>query len=109
MPRQTRAQRFDEIVQAIVDRMDKRWHEELSGVEFGVEDTPQLPADWADEPVPLATLVQAGVGHPARIVVFRRPIELRASGRLDLTALVHEILVEQIADLLGREPEEIDP
>jgi predicted Zn-dependent protease with MMP-like domain len=89
--------------------MDKRWHEELSGVEFGVEDTPQLPADWADEPVPLAALVEAGAGEPTRIVVFRRPIELRASSRVELTALVHEILVEQIADLLGKEPDEIDP
>jgi hypothetical protein len=42
-------------------------------------------------------------------VLFRRPIELRATSRLDRAALVNEVLVEHIADLLGRDPSDIDP
>jgi hypothetical protein len=39
--------------------------------------------------------------------VFRRPVELRAKNRLERMALVNEILVEQIAELLGRDPGDI--
>jgi hypothetical protein len=43
------------------------------------------------------------------VVVFRRPLELRAEGPGDLAALVHAVVVEQVAELLGRSPEEVDP
>jgi hypothetical protein len=42
-------------------------------------------------------------------VLFRRPIELRARTRLERAALVREVLVEHIAELLGRQADEIDP
>ena len=55
-------------------------------------------------------VVRPGAGNsPARIVVFRRPVELRATTRIERTALVNEVLVEYIAELLGRDPSEIDP
>ena len=34
---------------------------------------------------------------------------LRATTRIERTALVNEVLVEYIAELLGRDPSEIDP
>ena len=42
-------------------------------------------------------------------MLFRKPIELRCEDRADLSALVHTVLVEQVSELLGRSPEEIDP
>ncbi len=42
-------------------------------------------------------------------MVFRRPVEMRAKTRLEQLALVNEVLVEHIADLLGRQPGEIEP
>jgi predicted Zn-dependent protease with MMP-like domain len=48
-------------------------------------------------------------GGPTRLVVFRRPIEARAETTADLGALVLTVLVEQVSELLGRSPEEIDP
>jgi hypothetical protein len=42
-------------------------------------------------------------------VLFRRPIELRCDDRAELAALVLTVLVEQVSELLGRSPEEIDP
>jgi hypothetical protein len=42
-------------------------------------------------------------------VVFRRPIEHRCESRADLEAMVLTVLVEQIAELLGIEPEDVDP
>ena len=107
--RRTPRERFDDLVLDIVTDIDRRWQDRLGLVEYAVEDAPQIPDDWSSGTVPLSSLVRGSGATPTRLVLFRRPIELRASGRLDLTALVHEILVEQIADLLGREPEEIDP
>jgi predicted Zn-dependent protease with MMP-like domain len=46
---------------------------------------------------------------PARIVVYRRPVETRALDEGDLADLVRDVLVEQVAQLLGRRPEEVDP
>ncbi len=45
----------------------------------------------------------------ARIVLFRKPIERRAKDSIDLTDLLHDILVAQVATYLGVEPSVIDP
>ena len=74
-----------------------------------VEEAPVLPDDWFAPTVPLATLVPPTGSSPTRIVLFRRPIELRCDTTEDLMALVHTVLVEQIAEVLGRSPEDIDP
>ena len=108
-PHPSRREAFDELVLSAVDRLSERWRDELGAVEFGAEDVPQLPADWADEPIPFGSLTRATATTPARIVLFRRPIEMRAGSRRELAALVREVLVEHLAELLGREPDEIDP
>ncbi len=106
---QTRSEEFDELVLSLVERLASRWESDLEDVEFGTEDIPQIPDDWQDEPVPFGSLIRAGPSNPARIVLFRRPIELRAKTRIERTALINEVLVEHIAELLGRDPNEIDP
>ncbi|MDP9444259.1 MAG: metallopeptidase family protein [Actinomycetota bacterium] len=105
----TRAKRFDDLVAGLADRLERRWGTQWGAVEFGVEETPLLPSDWSDDDVPLATLVPAAAGRPARIVVFRRPVERRVEGRAETSALVLALLVERVAELLGRAPQEIDP
>jgi hypothetical protein len=104
----SRSERFDELALVVIDRLKQRWPSELASVEFGVEDTPMVPVEWEHDPIPLATLIQP-VEQQARIVLFRRPIELRAHGRGELTALLYEVVIEQVAGLLGKEPEEVDP
>lgn len=100
---------FDELVLSLVERLVDRWGAELRAVEFGTEDVPQIPDGWSDEPVPFGALTRATASSPARIVLFRRPIELRCDDRAELAALVLTVLVEQVSELLGRSPEEIDP
>ena len=68
-----------------------------------------VPDDWAASTVPLASMVTGSGGTPTRLVLFRRPIELRCENRSDLSAMVLTVLVEQVSELLGRAPEEIDP
>jgi hypothetical protein len=105
----TRREAFDRLVLEVVQELEERWHEELGLVEFAVEETPLVPDDWEAPTVPLATVVRGSGATPTRLVVFRRPIELRAETVADLSALVLTVLVEQVSELLGRPPEEIDP
>ena len=100
---------FDSVVLGVVGRLEERWHDQLGLIEFAVEETPIVPDDWSAETVPLASLVRGSGTSPTRLVVFRRPIELRCENRSDLNALVLTVLVEQVSELLGLPPEEIDP
>ena len=102
-------ERFDLLVLAAVTALLEQWPDELREVEFAVEDTPVVPPDWSAPTVPLASLVRREGSRAPRVVVFRRPLELRAESTADLAALVHAVVVEQVAELLGREPVEIDP
>jgi predicted Zn-dependent protease with MMP-like domain len=110
----TRAERFDDLVLDAVEHLEERWAARLEGVEFAVEDVP--PVDdtirldsWEHDPVPLGRTVPRQGDVPPRVVVYRRPLEARAIDREDLAALVHDVVVEQVADLLGMTPEEVDP
>ena len=100
---------FDSIVLGVVQRLEERWHDELGLIEFAVEETPIVPDDWSADTVPLASLVRGTGNTPTRLVLFRRPIELRCENRSDLNALVLTVLVEQVSELLGLPPDEIDP
>ncbi|MFB4313329.1 metallopeptidase family protein [Actinomadura sp. 21ATH] len=104
----TRAERFDDLVADEVRRLGRRWERELARVEFAVEDVPAVEP-WSDGPVPLGQTVPAEDGAPVRIVVYRRPIEARATGDRETARLIRDLLVEEVADLLGLSPESVDP
>lgn len=78
-------------------------------MEYAVEDAPVIQPGWQPDRVPLSSGVRARGSEPARIVLFRRPLERRAGSRAELAALVHTVLVEQLAELIGLTPEEVDP
>lgn len=106
----TRSERFDDLVLDAVERLELRWADRLDGIEFAVEDVPPVAVGaWYDTPVLLAKLFPSTDGLPPRIVVYRRPVEARASSTDELRALVHEVVVEEIAELFGLAPEAVDP
>ncbi|HEY6935365.1 MAG TPA: metallopeptidase family protein [Marmoricola sp.] len=105
----TRRERFDALALAAMEEIELRWPVQLATTELAVEEVPLLPDHWAAETVPLSTYVAASGRSPARLVLFRRPIEHRAEGRTDLEALVLTVLVEQVAEVLGIPPEEVHP
>ena len=76
-----------------------------------VEDVPPSdPAPWEHGVVlgrGFAARPRAGL--PSRIVIYRRPVASRAQGDAELAELVRRVVVEQVALMLGRGPEEIDP
>jgi predicted Zn-dependent protease with MMP-like domain len=107
----TRAESFDDLVLDAVEHLEDDWGRELAAVEFAVEDVPPagaLPSDGVGR-IPLARLLPATARTPPRIVVYRRPLEARAADRDDLADLVHDIVVEQVAELLGMDPAAVDP
>ena len=109
----SRAEAFADLVQDSVERLERRWPQ-LAEVEFMVLDVPRLEGveaagPWGDEAVPLGGTVPARDGRRARVVVYRRPVEIRSKGRDERAALVHEVVVEQVAELLGLTPETVDP
>ncbi|MEV3990196.1 metallopeptidase family protein [Streptomyces sp. NPDC049837] len=100
----TRADTFRDLVQDSVERLERRWPQ-LADVDFLVLEVPVA----SDESVPLGVSVPAGRDRPARVIVYRRPVELRAKNRDERALLVHEVVVEQVAELLGLSPESVDP
>lgn len=109
-----------------VRRLGARWGRELARVEFTVEEVPGVEPSF-EGPVPLGQTVlrsppaadpatgsaerpvSGDGGRPVRIVVYRRPVEARATGEAELTHLIRDLLVEEVADLLGLSPESVDP
>ena len=98
-----------------VEHVERHWQKELDGVEFGVEDVPPPLTDG--EVVELdglgrgRTAVPHRAGRPpqpTRIVIYRRPMELRSRNPLDLADLIHDVVVEQIAEYLGLDPDIVD-
>ncbi|MFT4286778.1 metallopeptidase family protein [Nocardioides sp.] len=105
----TARERFDELALDLIREVDEKWSKRLGMVEYAVEDAPQVPDDWTVDSVPLSSLVRGAGTRPTRIVLFRRPIEHRCETRSDLEAMIHTVVVEQVAELLNVEPSVIDP
>jgi hypothetical protein len=107
----SRSELFRDLVRDSVERLERRFPQ-LADVDFMVAEVPRPggpEGGWNDEAVPLGSLVAAREGRPPRIVVYRRPVEIRTKTRDDRALLVHEIVVEQVAELLGLSPETVDP
>ena len=103
----TRSGQFDESVAMVVRHLEASWANEIAGTEFAVEEVP-VPTPNSNE-VPLGRLFPAQGAQPARVVVYRRPIMIRAIDADDLQDLIFDVVVEQVAHLIGLTPEEIDP
>ncbi len=106
----SRAERFDELVVDAATRLEESWGRPFPPLELGVEDVPPSdPAPWEHSEVPLGRLFGAEGRRPARIVIYRRPVETRTEGQQELAALIGEVVTEQLAALLGVTPEQLDP
>ena len=101
-----------------VARLESRWEAELAGVEFAVQEVPEADELTDDSvPLPLARTVPGtpdslDPGRPAtptRIVVYRRPLMARSDSDAELSELVFDVVVEEFANLLGLDPDSVDP
>jgi hypothetical protein len=103
-----------------VDELEEHWATELADVEFAVEEVPPLDdgatADFGpevvlDRGIPLGRLYRTGTAAITQpiVVLYRRPVEARAADRDDRADLVFMIVAELVAELLGKDVDEIDP
>jgi len=120
----SRGEKFDLLVLDAFAPLEERWHDRLTKLDIAVDEVPRITArdpasvTWPDEvvadgPVPLSRLIPAGVDRRgaatrARLVLFRRPLELRAKDPEDLVDLLHEVLVAQVATYLGVDPDVLE-
>jgi predicted Zn-dependent protease with MMP-like domain len=110
--------RFDRLASEAVEHVEHRWRKQLAEVEFAVDLVPptdtELGAAVADGAIEsggvlLAQIIPAVGRQKAHIVLYRKPIELRARDAEDLEDLVHDIVVHVISNFLGLEPDVVDP
>lgn len=104
----TPSETFDCHVLDVALDLEERWGSRWGKVEFGTETVPPSAATPWENGVPLARLFPSDAGQPARIVLYRRPLEQRAEPA-ELGMLVRDVVVENVAHLLGRRADEIDP
>ncbi|MFI6097278.1 metallopeptidase family protein [Lentzea sp. NPDC051213] len=110
----SRAERFDALVIEALEPIEARWRTELTQLDVAVDDVPDVQVEGEDGVVedgnvPLARLLPpTGSDARARIVLYRRPLEARAKDGADLSDLVHDVLVEQVANYLGLDPDVVD-
>lgn len=103
----TRRDRFDEIVRDVAEEVDRLLEPRGLVVEYATMDHPSdLGPAWSPE-VPLARTVAATRTRPPRIIVFRRPIESRATGPDVLVPLVRAAICTEVGTVFGIPPEEL--
>jgi hypothetical protein len=100
---------FADCVRASVARTSRTCPRSLVGIDVGFEEVPAHLDGWQSARVPLAAAVPAQAGQNGQVVLFRRPLEHRATSRADLRRLVHRALLEQLSALTGISVEELDP
>ena len=106
----TRRQQFDDLVLDSAARLETRLGTRFQDVEFAVEDVPPTdPAPWEREGAPLGRAFPSHGKQPARVFIYRRPIERRAENQRELTAIVQDVVVEQVAALFNLPPGDLDP
>jgi hypothetical protein len=113
----SRAARFDDLVLDAIEDLEQHLADELDGIEFAIEDVPPPdrsdfdPDTVADRGVALGRLYRSGLGTIGKpvIVIYRRPVEARTVDPLDRGDLVFAVVSELVAELIGRDIDEIDP
>jgi len=110
VPQQPRgAALFAECLQASVSKGVANCPQAFTGIDIGFEDIPGNLTNWWADQVPLAAASSAEPGRNATVVLFRRPLEHRATSTANLRRLVHRTLMEQLSALTGIPLEELDP
>lgn len=108
----TRAERFDEAVVDALEHLEHRWASELAGVQVLVEEVPpvdtnEFRGEIGDE-IPLGRVEPSARRRPARLVVYRRPVEARTERPSELEAVTRIVVAGLVAELLGKTVEDVD-
>ncbi|RKW70881.1 hypothetical protein DWQ67_05845 [Galactobacter caseinivorans] len=109
----TRQERFEDLVTDSAERLRERWGTKVERMSFEVAFVPDaealLRAEAEGEAPPLGASLPGRRQEPPRVIVFRRPLETVAGSAEALPWLVHDVVVELVAELLAMPPERVDP
>ncbi len=109
----SRPERFDDAVMASAQRLAERWGTAIEAIDFSILPVPgDKLLDKAaahGTRVPLSSSRPAKERRPARITIYRLPIERLAESPVDIVDIVHQCIVQEVANLWLRDPHEIDP
>lgn len=107
----TRAEQFDDWVMESAQRLERLWGERILDLQILVQEIP----DGLEDMTPgmlrgmLGSSTPASPGTPAVITVYRHPVLMAARSVMPVNELVHDVVVEQTAELMGLSPEAVDP
>jgi hypothetical protein len=109
----TRREEFDELVLVAAAKVSAHLEatsdQHLEEIAFAVEDVPAVEPDPPPPRIPLGHVVPATASTPPVVVLHRRTIEERTDRGAERRDLVEAAVVELVADLLGIDPEDVDP
>jgi len=107
----TRAERFDDWVMESAERLERLWGEDIQSYQFVVQEIPDGLEELVRRrgSIPLASSSPGTGPKPPVITIYRRPVESTARGLVPVNELIHDVVVEQLASLMGMDPEAIDP
>ncbi|MFP4149916.1 MAG: metallopeptidase family protein [Nitriliruptoraceae bacterium] len=91
--------RFDRLVGESLAELPPAVLDHLQQVQLRLADVPP-PRPDGEEEILLARSEPAGA-QPARLTLFRRPIETRAHSKPELLVLLREVLIREVAGQLG--------
>ncbi|MFD1847170.1 metallopeptidase family protein [Arthrobacter flavus] len=107
----SRSERFDEWVMESAQRLERLWGDRILDLQMVVQDIPANLETMTAQSLRglLGTAIPAAPNRPPTIIIYRHPVELAAGGFIAPNELVHDVVVEQTAELLGMAPEAVDP
>lgn len=109
----TRLERFEDLVTESIERLGELWGEAVIGIDFRIENIPGrktlAQAAATGSRVPLGKALAATPRRGARATIFRRPVEELSPSPVELPDVIHDAVVELVAELLAKDPEEVDP
>lgn len=95
---------FEAEVHAAIASLEPNWPV-LGDAQISIIDIPDLDRlDAADS----MSMRLAELTPGPTITVFRHPITIRCNDSAELKALILDVLIEQLAEIVGLDPEEID-
>ncbi len=99
---------FFHCVEEAIATIEEAAPDALTHLDIGVEEVPDVSQLWSSH-MPLSSGTDQDEDHLAQVVLYRRPIELRAGDQDQLRQLVFVTLVEQVAATTGLSPDTLDP
>ncbi|MFU0558492.1 metallopeptidase family protein [Gardnerella vaginalis] len=101
---------FDSKVAGQIRRLNSAWSNLIKDVQFAVEDVPpSQPVLWENNKRIMSQAFPSSKGMPKRIVLYRLPLCTHVTSRAELQYAIRDEIVQRLAELYGRRPEEIDP